>query len=773
MTYSYSRQPSRWIPWPTGSKWVDGKSIIFQWAWSNWINYTKWDLVSYSDWKVYHADINNVWYQPDISSSVWSEFIDLSVTVWWIQSQINSHESNISNPHGVTKAQVGLSNVDNTSDANKPISTATQTALDGKVDKVSSTDNALTRFDGTSWTIQSWNITESDNWDIGWANSISYDITPTSVPSSEGITSWNTTEKTLEINHGNDVIQQVWQEQYWRGKNQSWATISQPSVVYASWAVGMSWIMTIDKYIADGSISGIYVLGITTEDIANGWDWFVATFWKIRGINTTWTPYGETWAEWDVLYASPTVAWELTNVKPSLPNIILPIGFVITTHAVVGTIAVRVPTPHSIADEVGYDNTTSWLTAIDVQSAIDELESSKEDAFSKNTAFNKNFWTTAWTVLEGDNATNILNLWYLNSISDFNNKALNWNTLKIVCFGDSITYWYNPSAGGAQIANPYPAELQTKLRLWYNNNNITVVNKWVSWDKASDLVARYDTDVVAQTPDLVIQMIGINDSNNSVTIGTFTSNLEELWKKAYLNGITTIFVTPTPIKRETTGAGNNNYRLWFYAQAVKSVADKFKIPIIDMYGEFESIFNWGNTYTVWNFLPVSWDTLHPTQAGYNLISDIILADIIPCERVRWDRAETHIPIVSSQFWFSNITSASDIFEVSGNVYTKNYILRKSVTWKYCRVAIYIWKRGYGLYANGAKNTAGTTAGIRENGTLWVYSLNFNNWVLTSNVEDLLNSNVWLGMHILEFNSTDFSLWDAAWAQWYPTAFIVK
>jgi len=33
---------------------------------------------------------------------------------------------------GLTKAQVGLGNVDNTSDANKPISTATQAALDGK-----------------------------------------------------------------------------------------------------------------------------------------------------------------------------------------------------------------------------------------------------------------------------------------------------------------------------------------------------------------------------------------------------------------------------------------------------------------------------------------------------------------------------------------------------------------------------------------------------------------------------------------------------------------
>lgn len=39
------------------------------------------------------------------------------------------------NPHGVTKIDVGLGSVDNTSDANKPVSTAMQTALDKKVDK--------------------------------------------------------------------------------------------------------------------------------------------------------------------------------------------------------------------------------------------------------------------------------------------------------------------------------------------------------------------------------------------------------------------------------------------------------------------------------------------------------------------------------------------------------------------------------------------------------------------------------------------------------------
>lgn len=43
-----------------------------------------------------------------------------------------THTGNTSNPHSVTKAQVGLGNADNTSDAAKPVSTAQQTALDGK-----------------------------------------------------------------------------------------------------------------------------------------------------------------------------------------------------------------------------------------------------------------------------------------------------------------------------------------------------------------------------------------------------------------------------------------------------------------------------------------------------------------------------------------------------------------------------------------------------------------------------------------------------------------
>ena len=46
------------------------------------------------------------------------------------QTQLSAHIADQNNPHAVTKAQVGLGNVDNTSDINKPISNAVQAALD-------------------------------------------------------------------------------------------------------------------------------------------------------------------------------------------------------------------------------------------------------------------------------------------------------------------------------------------------------------------------------------------------------------------------------------------------------------------------------------------------------------------------------------------------------------------------------------------------------------------------------------------------------------------
>ena len=75
-------------------------------------------------WGLINGDISD---QEDLQSALNSKAES---------SDLTDHVNDTNNPHEVTKAQLGLGNVDNTSDSNKPISTATQTALNAKVSDV-------------------------------------------------------------------------------------------------------------------------------------------------------------------------------------------------------------------------------------------------------------------------------------------------------------------------------------------------------------------------------------------------------------------------------------------------------------------------------------------------------------------------------------------------------------------------------------------------------------------------------------------------------------
>ena len=85
-------------------------------------------------------------------------------------SNIQSHISSTLNPHGVTKTQVGLGNVDNTSDLDKPVSTAQQAALDNKVDKVankglSTNDYTTTEKNKLAGIASGAEVNVQSNWD--------------------------------------------------------------------------------------------------------------------------------------------------------------------------------------------------------------------------------------------------------------------------------------------------------------------------------------------------------------------------------------------------------------------------------------------------------------------------------------------------------------------------------------------------------------------------------------------------------------------------------
>ena len=75
--------------------------------------------------------------KPELFSGDYNDLINTPALVT-NHSELNLDDG--TNPHGTTKNDVGLGNADNTSDLLKPISNATQSALNSKLDKVTTTD---------------------------------------------------------------------------------------------------------------------------------------------------------------------------------------------------------------------------------------------------------------------------------------------------------------------------------------------------------------------------------------------------------------------------------------------------------------------------------------------------------------------------------------------------------------------------------------------------------------------------------------------------------
>jgi nitrogen fixation protein len=84
-------------------------------------------------------------------------------------------------------------------------------------------------------------------------------------------------------------------------------------------------------------------IGLVTETIATNQEGFIITVGQLLDINTTGSLQGETWADGDVLYLSPTTAGRLTNVKPTgATGHIVVVGYVEYAHATQGAIYVKI-----------------------------------------------------------------------------------------------------------------------------------------------------------------------------------------------------------------------------------------------------------------------------------------------------------------------------------------------------------------------------------------------------------------------------------------------
>lgn len=160
-------------------------------------------------------------------------------------------------------------------------------------------------------------------------------VTTDSHTPAEGTMSWNAEDGTLDIGMEYGVIQQVGQEIYARVENMTGSTMANGTVVGFS-GVGANNVLSVSKYLADGSTPTLYILGVLTHELPDSGEvGYCTTFGHVRGINTSAFSVG------DVLYASPTTAGAFTNVKPTAPDNVVPVAAVLKVGTTDGEIFVR------------------------------------------------------------------------------------------------------------------------------------------------------------------------------------------------------------------------------------------------------------------------------------------------------------------------------------------------------------------------------------------------------------------------------------------------
>jgi len=121
---------------------------------------------------------------------------------------------------------------------------------------------------------------------------------------------------TLNLEMTPNVNQAIGESQYYYIKAS--AAITKGQLVMFDGAVGSSGVLKGKP--STGITNGQLIMGVAAEDMANNAFGLVSSFGLVRGFNTTGAPYGETWADGDILYYNPSFTGGLTKNLPQAPT---------------------------------------------------------------------------------------------------------------------------------------------------------------------------------------------------------------------------------------------------------------------------------------------------------------------------------------------------------------------------------------------------------------------------------------------------------------------
>jgi acyl-CoA thioesterase I len=183
--------------------------------------------------------------------------------------------------------------------------------------------------------------------------------------------------------------------------------------------------------------------------------------------------------------------------------------------------------------------------------------------------------------------------------------------IRIVAIGSSST----AGAGASSPDASYPSRLAAELADRFPDHEITVLNRGVNGEEARDMLARFETTVIAERPDLVLWQVGTNTVLRDHPVAATSSLIEKGLVQLKAAGADVILIDPQFAPRVIAKTA-----LWHMIGLLHAKAKQYDV---NLFQRFAVMRHWRESQGIGFETFVSPDQLHMNDWSYACIAKML------------------------------------------------------------------------------------------------------------------------------------------------------
>lgn len=198
---------------------------------------------------------------------------------------------------------------------------------------------------------------------------------------------------------------------------------------------------------------------------------------------------------------------------------------------------------------------------------------------------------------------------------------------KIIFIGDSITK--GTGYGGVTAADTFAYKVGSAA----GYVPADVINKGVGSDTSAGVLARLAADVLANSPDVCVLMIGVNDWSLGIPVATYANNVRQIIGQLKAAGIRPVVLSTMP----NCGTNAQFDALATYVEALENIIAEMGAYYVDVHRDV-MLWHWRKGAAAFKGLYA--DNVHPSKVGHQWIADKLMR---PCNATMFAPGTVVIP----------------------------------------------------------------------------------------------------------------------------------